>query len=370
MKSKASIKETSIIIDKAEPYSKLMPVLIEKTEQIKADSEDYILTDVPSSNITIDEQHNLSFSEIPGIEKTFKTTELARFQLCEKLGVPYNYYQRLHQSENFSKEKKELAKENIERMASYYRFSKQRGLMMRTYQDKIRAVLSTSYSVFDSDRISVMIDECIFNSELPERDLVISSYICDFEQFEIRIIHTEPLHIEGNKKMYCGIGISSSDVGMAKLNLGFYIYESLDSNGIYISEDINAKENLFSQVHFRANPETIRKGLSEALKKFPEMKENIKDYLNKASALDLTKSGLYNPKSYNGRNIIKELGLTEKEAEKFIKMVSLKSKTLKNYIMAISQFARQENFKRRHLEKMAGRILLHPEHFGIRKEGE
>lgn len=371
MSKKETNKFQSIIIDQLKPYDVLMPELIKTAANIKSEAEDFLLEDVPEAAIEIDYDNNLTFSEFPGSRKTFQTTENSLRQLCEKLTIPFSFYQKLQNSPNFNKEKKEIAKNLVEELSMYYKFPKARGLMIRTYKKLIRAVLSNSYSIFDSDKITQMTDDCIKNSIFHTKDLMIGSYINDFERFQVRIIHTDPLHMDNNETIYCGLTIESSDIGNAKLATSFYIYEDLQSNGISIDANPYANEKLYSQIHIGTDPQKIEKGLTTALEKFPDMKENIKSYLNKATQTDLTKSGLYNPKSYNGRHMMKELELSDKDIDEFMKIVEQRPKTLKDYIMAISQFARQcRTEKRCFLEKMAGKILLHPDHYGIRKENE
>lgn len=371
MPRKETNKFQSIIIDQLKPYDILMPELIKTAAEIKSETEDFLIEDVPSADIKISYNNELTFSEFPGSTKTFQTTENSLRQLCEKLTIPFNFYQKLQNSPNFNKEKKEIAKNLVEELCLYYKFPKARGLMIRTYRNLIRAVLSNSYSVFDSDEITQMTDSCIKNSFLHTQDLMIGSYINDFERFQARIIHTDPLHIDNDETIYCGLTIESSDIGNAKLATSFYIYEDLQSNGISIDANPYANEKLYSQIHIGTDPQKIKNGLAKAIEKFPDMKENIKSYLNKATQMDLTKSGLYNPKSYNGRHLMKELELSGKDIEAFMEIVNQKPKTLKNYIMAIGQFARQcKTDKRCFLEKIAGKILLHPDHYGIRKEDE
>lgn len=369
MAKKEKEKFQSIIIDQLKPYNNLMPKLIETALEIKSQTEDFLLEDVPASDIEIDYNNNLTFNEFPGSRNTFQTTENSLRQLCEKLTIPFSFYQRLQTSPNFNQEKKDIAKKLVEELCMYYKFPKARGLMIRTYNNLIRAVLSNSYSVFDSDQITQLTDRCIQHSYLNTRELMIAGYINDFERFQVRIIHTDPLHIDNDETVYCGLGIESSDIGNAKLATSFYIYEDMQSNGISIDANPYANEKLYSQIHIGTNPEKIKEGLTKAIEKFPEMKENIKAYLNNATQTDLTKSGLYNPKSYNGRHMMKELELAGKDIDTFMGILEQRPKTLKDYIMAISQFAKQcKTEKRLFLEKTAGKILLHPELYGIRKE--
>lgn len=367
---KEKIQTQSIIIDELKPYDELMPKLIKKAEDIKKECQDFYLEDVPASDIEIDFNNKISFNELPGSRKTFETTNTSMRQLCDKLTIPYNFYLKLQSSKIFSTEKKEIAKNLIERLCQYYKFPKARGLMVRVYKHFIRAILSTSYSVFDSDQITKLTDKCIHFIMPDTNELMIGSYINDCERFQVRLIHTDPIHIDNEEAMYCGLTIESSDIGNSRLSTHFYIYEDLTSNGISIESDPYANEKLFTQVHIGTDPEKIEAGLNKALLKFPAMKENIKAYLNKASQTDLTKSGLYNPKSYNGRHMMKELEITGKQIDEFMEIIESRPKTLKDYIMGISEFATrfQDVERRQFLERMGGKILLHPEYYGIRKE--
>ncbi len=234
---------------------------------------------------------------------TFKTTNTSMRQLCNKLDIPYrSFYQKIRGSTYCQKEKLALTKQVLEELASYYPY----GLLIRTYKDTIRAVLSKQYSIYDSDQITKTIDDCFFFST-------------NVDEFSI-----EP----------------------------------------------GTEDNLYNQKHLGIKSEQIKHKIIEALDEFPKLSENVKEYIKFATYTSLKQSGLYNPKSYNSRIMFKELNLVNKEIDDFMEILQKSPKTLWGYINAITNYARTLNDinKRTHLENIAGRILLRPQKYGIRKE--
>lgn len=365
---KKSVNETKfepIFIDKLEPYRDLMPKIIETAKQIKENCEDYIIENVPNSNIQVDEKDNITFSTLFDNSITFKTTNTSMRQLCNKLDIPYrSFYQKIRQSKYNQQKKIALTKQVLEELASYYPY----GLLIRTYKDTIRAVLSKQYSIYDSDQITQTIDDC-FQFITDTNSFSIGTYINTEEQLHIRFIKNEPILCD-ETEIYCGLTMSSSDIGESKLAVQFYVYEDKNSNGICINIRPGTEDNLYNQKHLGIKSEMIRHKIIEALDEFPKLSENIKQYIKYATYTSLKQSGLYNPKSYNSRIMYKELNLINKEIDEFMEIVEKKPKTLWGYVNAISDYAKTINdvYKRTHLESIAGKILLRPQRYGIKKE--
>lgn len=364
-KSIEKTKFETVFIDKLEPYNVLMPQIIETAKEIKENCTDYILEDVPAANIEVDDHDNITFSNLFNNEMTFKTTNTSMRQLCNKLDIPYrSFYQKIRGSAYCQKEKLALTKQVLEELASYYPY----GLLIRTYKDTIRAVLSKQYSIYDSDQITKTIDDCFFfNTNIDE--FSIAGYINTPEQLQIRFINNNPILCD-ETEIYSGISISSSDIGENKLSVSFYIYEDKDKNGICINVRPGTEDNLYNQKHLGIKSEQIKYKIIEALDEFPKLSENIKEYIKFATYTSLKQSGLYNPKSYNSRIMFRELNLVNKEIDDFMEILQKSPKTLWGYINAITDYARtlSDINKRTHLENIAGRILLRPQKYGIKKE--
>lgn len=352
------------LIDQLQPYNILMPKILQKAKEIKSECKDFIITDLPSVNIEVDSNNRITFTDCLGRE-TFYTTEHSMSQLCNRLDVPYkNFYKKLRCSKRFRQEKIALTKNVIESLSQYCN----KGIMIRTYRDWIRAILSDKYSPYDSDQITEVVDASLKCSSIKPSELQIGTYLNSPEQLHLRIIHAVPIKCE-KQEIYCGFTFDSSDIGLATISINFYIYESLKSNGIRISVKPGTKNVLFAQRHININDKNIREKIIEACDSFPEIAKNIRSYIDFATETTLKNSGLYSPKSYNGRMMLKELNITNKEIDEFMKYVEKNPKTLWGYITAITDYARERGRQQRwHLEKTAGQILLNPQRYGIMKE--
>lgn len=195
----------------------------------------------------------------PVKEKTF--SEYAFSQFCTKMGVPAQYVLKC-----MKKGYDELAEQNLNTWIDDYNGS----LLLREYEDKVRGVLTSRYSPFDTPQI---LD--VLNKTTRGMNLKVKGYFMNEERFHARLIQSEPMKVSG-EDLFGGIVIDSSDVGRSALSVNFFIYKQICTNGLCISK---GSGNLFHQKHLNICTDDFREELSASIKLIPDLVKEYEDII-------------------------------------------------------------------------------------------
>lgn len=291
-----------------------------------------------------DNQNSGVFSK----SQTQKMTDYAFSQLCGKLGVPVRYMQKCLQ------EQPNLMCENLNTWLSAYG----RDLFIRSYDNKVRGVLSSRYSVFDTpDIVDVLSDITA------KRDLKVKSYFISPERFHARLITSEPLNVP-DKDIFAGITVDSSDVGRSVLKVMFFIYKQVCTNGLCVEK---GKYDLFTQKHLKICTDDFREGLSSSLENFPILIEEMEDCISKAHSNNtlLSADSRKEPETYTRmisqlmERIKNGVNLSDESAEKVITLLDRYGHSDWGVINALTEVAQDYTLEKRiEIEKYAGRLLM------------
>lgn len=348
-------KTDNIINEVTEEYRTLMPKIIKDAEDIAAECEDYYVKTLKNKMIfTSSESIDFEQESIIEPEVSLNPTEYAFEQLCSKVGFPVNLYKKQKQiHEN------QLANKNINTHMAHYSGK----LMIRTYKNIIRGILSERYTSFDADKIVKMLADAIeANTVVPVSELGINGYINNYERLHIRLINKTPLNING-QTVYAGLTINTSDVGMAKISVKFYLYNSLSSNGVCIDK---FRTELFEEKHIHISEKEIKDRLAQAFKNFPGIMNNAKIYIQNAENFELTNSMLFDEESSLNKMLRKFFNLNQKDIKGIIQIAENNPKNLWGYVSSFSEYAKTQSFEKRlEMERSAGKLLLYPDKFGI-----
>ena len=238
--------------------------LVNKSKEIDLKCEDDTVSKVDSY---------INFSDgslyyTPDDSSKLKSRAMSKFafsQLCTKLGVPSRYIQKCFDAGMTS-----LVEENINSWLHEY----DKPLFIRSYDDRIRGVLSSRYQVLDSHDIidvtsQVMGDNCS-----------IKSYFLNEEKLHIRATSRESFKINGDV-MFPGIQIDSSDVGMKSLTVKYFLYRQVCTNGLCVSVG-NAL--LFSQKHIGIDKDKFYAEFSNSMKNgFSIVDSEVRDMIQLSS---------------------------------------------------------------------------------------
>lgn len=174
-------------------------------------------------------------------------------QLCTKLGIPARYL-----TSCAVRGYDELALNNLNTWIDDF----DKDLLFRIYKNKIRGVLSSRYSVFDTPDIVDVVDDTTRGLGLK-----VKSFFMNEERFHARLIQQEKMNING-EDLFAGIQIDSSDVGRSTLAVNFFIFKQVCTNGLCISK---GNANLFTQKHLNICTDDFREELKSSLKYLPDL---------------------------------------------------------------------------------------------------
>lgn len=263
-------------------------------------------------------------------------SQLATGHLCGKLNIPSRYFNRLVESGNNL-----LAVDNV----NCWLDGDKRTFFLRGYEDHIRGVLSGSYSVYDAPEILSTVKE-VFN---PEGFVLKGSFINE-ERLHLRLIENQMLDIDG-EDLYAGITLDSSDVGRSGLNVRFFIWKRVCTNGLVIAK---SNGRLFKQKHVGITHDDFATGLEEGLGKFYEIKEAITKSIKETSEIPMNK---------DIDELVEEIkdktNLSDKAAEKVVELMEVKyAPTRWGLINGITEVAQDFTLETRiQLEEIAGSML-------------
>lgn len=263
-------------------------------------------------------------------------TPLATGHLCGKLNVPSRYFNRLVESGNNL-----LAADNI----NCWLDGDKRTFFLREYDGQVRGVLSGSYSVYDAPEILSTLSE-VFNQE----EFKLKGSFINPERLHLRLIDNHMLDIDG-EDLYAGITLDSSDVGRSGLQVKFFIWKQVCTNGLVISK---SSARLFKQKHVGITHDDFAAGLKEGLERFHEIKEKVAESIKTTNEI---------PVNQDLEELIEEIKdktmLSDQAAEKVIELMKVKyAPTRWGLINGITEIAQEFTLETRlQLEEIAGNML-------------
>lgn len=304
--------------------------LVAKANEIQSMCTDY---KVPVNSIKMTDDLMLKFEdhELP-------LSQLATAHLCGKLNVPSRYFTRLVESNN-----KVLAAENINCWLDDP--TDKRTFLLRGYAGMVRGVLSGSYSVYDAPEILETLQE-VFKPE----DFVLKGSYISSERLHLRLIENTMLDIEG-EDLYAGITLDSSDVGRSGLQVKFFIWKKVCTNGLVIAKSY---AKLFKQKHIGISHDDFAESLKEGLNAFYTLKDKIAESIRETNKI---------PVNSDIDELLEEIkeqtNLSDQAAEKVVELMQVKyAPTRWGLINGITEVAQEFTLETRlQLEEIAGNML-------------
>ena len=304
--------------------------LVAEANAIQSTCVDY---KIPVNSIRMTDDLTLKFEdhELP-------LSQLATAHLCGKLNVPSRYFTRLVESKNNA-----LAAKNINCWLDDP--SDKRTFLLRGCGNHIRGVLSGSYSIYDAPEILETLQE-VFK---PEDFILKGSYISS-ERLHLRLIENKMLDVEG-EDLYAGITLDSSDVGRSGLQVKFFIWKKVCTNGLVIAKSY---AKLFKQKHIGISHDDFAESLKEGLNAFYTLKDKIAESIRETNKI---------PVNSDIDELLEEIkeqtNLSDQAAEKVIELMQVKYAPTKwGLINGITEVAQEFTLETRlQLEEIAGNML-------------
>lgn len=265
-------------------------------------------------------------------------TQWSLYQLCSvRLGVPHAFMAKCLDSE--LPDIQSLFPHTVNTFMSHC----DTATRIRLYQPEagaafqVRGIVSGSYAVFDSDAVLGTVKDVLND------DFNVVGYGINEEGLHVRLTSPEPLKVAG-EDLYPGLLISSGDVGNGSLQVQFFLYKQVCTNGLVMSKmtgKVLHKRHLgiYSSDDFKAS-------LTDALESFPVFCSNAAELVERARntgfEIDDLKAELEKFKA--------SMKLTETEERQIIDLSTGRYAgpdgviTLWGFVNALTEFAQNQRF--------------------------
>lgn len=313
-------------------------------DDIQAKCSDHIVANLSANMLFSNGELLYTEKERPDIGRKVNISPVALSQMCTRFGVPVSYATKcLEMGEA------ELFDRNMNTWARHEPADS--SALIREYDGNIRGFLSTRYTPCDTP---VVLDAIM--SEINEDDFFVKGYFLDENRFHVRMIKKEMLNIEG-EDLFAGLCVSSSDVGIGSLNINFFVYKKVCSNGLVISK---IGGNILRMHHVGIDIDEFIVAVHEAVEKFDIICENICDVITEASEKFLSDEDI----EHILTKASKEAQVTKKDKEKIIELAKTRyarngAVTKWGVINGITEIAQGYDVERQlDLETYAGKLLV------------
>lgn len=342
-------------------YDSVIPRMVKKAHDIAEKSVDYECKNFGHIDFRLDEKGNVSF-KFGRSRENFQMSSYAYYQLCHKIGMPYQYYKKLIANP----ELRELAYNSINTLSKHCK----ENLVLRTCDKYLRGIVTTKYCPFDSeDLLDVFHKAFTVSKILPMDEVQIRGHYLDMDFFHLRFTESESIKGLSDKDLYFGMQLSSSDVGRSSIRLSFYVYKKICTNGLCISK---FDQQLYCQRHIGVTKDQVYKGLMDAFANYPYLVVQAKGLL-----LDAGKKSLVGSKLLMVHNLVeadkqveamqKYLGISHADMAKLADITQTKYEpSVWGYVNAITEYAQDFEVTRRiELESRAGALLSNSDLFDV-----
>ena len=311
-----------------------MNMLINKAEDIQFYCDDHIIKDSGKyASIVNAESFVFKRAEDQRV-KTFDISDYALSQLCAKIGVSSQYIKKC-----IFAEKRDLADKNI----NSWMQTTSKDLLLRTHKNKVRGVLSTRYSIFDTPDILEIVKEEL-NPEFKLKE-----FFMDEEKLHARFTLPEYL-IEG-ETFIPGIQIDSSDVGRNTLSMKLFIFNEICTNGLVVSV---GQGDLYTRKHIGITPIDFKNEVRESLKLYPQMIQEVKDLFIEKRSKKLNSIQI----SKIIHRVQEELHLSEETTKSIVQLVPNYGSNVLGLTSCLTEQAQLYTLDRRlEIERFAGNLL-------------
>lgn len=264
-------------------------------------------------------------------------------QLCQYTGVPSRYAEKL-----ITNGRKDLFALNMNEGLKEKPIDST--VLVREYKNEIRGFLSSKFSPFDAHEIIANM-----RKELNFGDFDIKGYGLSENYFHMRVIEKQMLPIE-KEDLFPGFSISSSDVGSGALNIDFFVYKKVCSNGLVVPQ---SDCKLLHMRHIGITKENFLEQLVQVVTALPVMTEKVSDLITKNSEVIYDEEQL----SLVVEKIMKDIPTLKTEKQsllEFSKKYQVGENVTKwNFVNSITEVAQKYDLQKRlEIEKYAGKLLL------------
>lgn len=232
-----------------------------KAYEIEGACQDFLVKNIASNLWANSEDCTFSWNHTAnGVPETttMPASSWALSQLSIKLGMPSGYAEKC-----IERKHPDLAAENLNTwLAEQGSGKKPANMLLRSYNDQLRACLSDRFTAFDTTQILDVVKRTINVDDYH----IVGSYLSE-ERMHLRMIRDELLDVDG-EDLYPGIFIDSSDVGRTAFHISFGIWKKVCTNGLCINKIGGV---LYHQKHMGITSLEVETEMAARIKTIPEL---------------------------------------------------------------------------------------------------
>lgn len=320
--------------------------ILKKAQVIKKNSSDYIINKEDVRNMLFTEDGSLNFLTSNKENMTVNIGRNALCQLCNKIKVPVKYMDNCIEIG-----RTDLVQENINTWIK--ELNNNSDYLARIYKDNnLRGLLTSSYSIFDSDEI---LD--IVANEINLNEYEIKGHLLNEERLHLRIVKKDPIGVEKDKDLFAGFTIDSSDVGRNTLTVRYFIFKQICTNGL-IMKRFNS--NLLSQIHRGITKDKFRESFVNSLSLIDDLTDEAIELINNAGNNSIPHFDSIKDYDKFISKVQDKTELPKSIIDKAIDIMDEKyDQTAWGLINGLTELAQGKNFENRlNIETLASNILM------------
>lgn len=147
-------------------------------------------------------------------------------------------------------------------------------LLIRTSYDKVEAVLSDRYSIFDDNEVL----DCVYGILAPHNNFTVKNYSLTSSGLHLRIVCRDKITINGEDLSY-GFDIRNSGIGKSSVEINLIMFKWACSNGMIFG---GGQGTVYKQRHVAVSREQLVKEFTAMLNEAPGVVRNIQDVINRS----------------------------------------------------------------------------------------
>lgn len=173
----------------------------------------------------------------------YSLSDLATSQMCQKLGIPVDYYRRLP-----GEMKALVANYDLLRQDSH-------AFLLRGKGDWLRAFLSGQYVVYNNAEIAETVQAL-----LEKAAVVVKTFVLEESHMFLKIIGEDIL--ESNSGLKAGVMVGNSEVGLGSVSVEPFVFRKACTNDLVV-----AQERSFRHPHIHLTASELNHRMAEGISK-------------------------------------------------------------------------------------------------------
>jgi hypothetical protein len=211
------------------------------SEKIVQDDQNQWDQKVKGEQLLVTRNGTLEVSNGHGPSACFSLSDLAISQMCQKLGIPIDYYRRLP-----GEMRSLVANFDLERLT-------EDSFLLRGKGEWVRAFLSGQYVVYNNTQIAETVQGL-----LGQAAVWVKTFVLEETHMFLKIITEDILLPKDGLK--AGVMIGNSEVGLGSISVEPFVFRKACTNDLVV-----AQEKVFRHPHIHLNAAELNRRMAEGI---------------------------------------------------------------------------------------------------------